>query len=207
MVTGFDLVEAQILVARGEELPWKTQPKSPRGWAIEARVCAENADLNFMPTPGPIKHVRTPGGSFVRTDTYVYNGFEITPDYDPMIAKVIAWGHDRDAAIARLDRALAEFVIKGCTTNTAFCRQVLQDDEFKSGTYDTGVIARMQAKESTWLTEEYKEVAMMASAFLLFEEEQRRTARVVAGKGTTADEGSLRNGWQRGLPPRTPNRW
>ncbi len=189
-------------------LPWKNQPASPRGWAIEARVCAENADLNFIPTPGPIRHVRTPGGPYVRTDTYVYPGFEITPDYDPMIAKVIAWGPDRQTAINRLDRALAEFVIKGCTTNTAFCRQVLQYDEFKSGEYDTGLIGRMQESPGgEWVTKEYKEVAMLASAFLLFEEEQRRTARVVAGKGTSAAGEDQRNGWQRGLPPRTPSRW
>ncbi|HEY4219943.1 MAG TPA: acetyl-CoA carboxylase biotin carboxylase subunit, partial [Myxococcota bacterium] len=184
MITGFDLVEAQIRVARGEKLPWGNQPESPRGWAMEARVCAEDADANFVPVPGRINHLRTPGGPYVRTDTGIYPGFSITTDYDPMIAKVIAWGKDRDVARKRLDRALAEFTLKGTTTNTQFLRQILAFEEFASGTYDTGIIERYTKSPPEWTTEEHKVLAMLAAAFFRYEEEQEAHTRVVTGKGT-----------------------
>jgi acetyl-CoA carboxylase biotin carboxylase subunit len=205
MITGFDLVEAQIRVARGEELPWGEQPTNPRGWAIEARIAAEDPLANFVPTPGTILHVREPGGPNVRTDMGVYRGFEITPDYDPMIAKVIAWGATRERAIARLDRALSELTLKGVTTNTMFCRRVLKYGEFADGSYDTGIIERFQEDNPAWFTEEHETVAMLAAAFFQFEEEQRAQARVVAGRGT-GDSGNDVRAWQRTLGPRSV-RW
>jgi len=206
MVTGFDLVEAQIRVARGEKLPWGTQPEHPRGWAIEARVCAEDALANFVPVPGRINHLRAPGGPNVRMDTGVYSGFTITTDYDPMIAKVIAWGKDRDVARLRLDRALAELTIKGTTTNTMFLRQILTFEEFASGTYDTGIIERFQKQNPPWTTDEHKTVALLAAAFFKYEEEIEAHTRVVVGKGT-GKTGKYVNAWKRGVPPRAVNRW
>src|SRR4051812_862005 len=184
MITGFDLVEAQIRVARGEPLPWGAQPESPRGWAMEARVCAEDANANFVPVPGRISHLRTPGGPYVRTDTGIYPGFSITTDYDPMIAKVVAWGKDRDVARKRLDRALSEFTLKGTTTNTMFLRQIVSFEEFASGTYDTGIIERYLKQPPEWIGEEHKVIAMLAAAFFRYEEEQEAHTRVVVGKGT-----------------------
>jgi acetyl-CoA carboxylase biotin carboxylase subunit len=206
MVTGFDLVEAQIRVARGEALPWGNQPEHPRGWAIEARVCAEDALANFVPVPGRINHLRAPGGAYVRMDTGIYPGFAITTDYDPMIAKVIAWGKDREVARARLDRALAELTIKGTTTNTMFLRQILAFEEFASGTYDTGIIERFQKANPPWTTEEHKTVALLAAAFFKYEEELEAHTRVVVGKGT-GKTGKHVNACNRGVPPRAVNRW
>jgi acetyl-CoA carboxylase biotin carboxylase subunit len=206
MITGFDLVEAQIRVARGEKLPWGEQPEHPRGWAMEARVCAEDAMNNFVPVPGRVNHMRSPGGPYVRMDTGIYPGFSITTDYDPMIAKVIAWGKDRDIARKRLDRALSEFTLKGTTTNTMFLRQILSFEEYASGTYDTGVIERFQKASSNWVTDEHKIVAMLAAAFFKYEEEEDAHSRVVVGKGT-GKTGKYVNPWKRGLPPRTVNRW
>jgi acetyl-CoA carboxylase, biotin carboxylase subunit len=205
MITGFDLVEAQIRVARGEPLPWGTQPEHPRGWAMEARVCAEDANNNFVPVPGRINHLRTPGGPYVRTDTGIFPGFSITTDYDPMIAKVIAWGKDREVARKRLDRALSEFTLKGTTTNNMFLRQILNFEEYVSGTYDTGVIERFQKSTSGWVTEEHKIMAMLSAAFFKYDEEQELNTRVVVGKGT--GRGKHVNPWKRGLPPRAVNRW
>ena len=173
---------------------------------MEARVCAEDAMANFVPVPGRINHLRTPGGPYVRTDTGIFPGFAITTDYDPMIAKVIAWGKDRDVARTRLDRALAEFTLKGTTTNTMFLRQILNDDEFSSGTYDTGIIERFMLKSSSWVTEEHKIVAMLAAAFFQYEEEEQAHARVVTGRGT-GKTGKYVSPWKRGLPPRNVNRW
>ncbi len=206
MITGFDLVEAQIRVARGEALPWGNQPQSQRGWAVEARVCAEDAMNNFVPTPGVIRHFRTAEGPYVRNDTGVYRGFEVSMDYDPMIAKVIAWGPDRQTAIQRLDRALAEFTVKGITVNSQFLRQILQYKEFKEGHYDTGIIQRFQDEQPQWFTEEHEQVAMMAAAFFLFEEEQRKGARVVTGQGTGTSGRDL-HAWQRSVGVRPPFRW
>lgn len=206
MITGFDLVAAQIQVARGEPLPWKNQPRGHRGWAIEARVCAEDANLNFVPTPGEIRHIRTPAGPYVRTDTGIYRGFEITADYDPMIGKVIAWGPDRATAIERLDRALAEFTIKGTTTNSMFLRQILGCEEFSSGVYDTGLIERFQKEQPPWFEEEHETVAMLAAAFFRFEEEQRASTRVVVGRGT-GSAGRDVGAWRRRLPPRGMSQW
>ncbi|MFZ9885956.1 MAG: acetyl-CoA carboxylase biotin carboxylase subunit [Myxococcota bacterium] len=205
MITGLDLVEAQIRVARGEPLPWGEQPESPRGWAVEARIAAEDPLNNFVPTPGTILHTREPGGPFVRTDMGIYRGFTITPDYDPMIAKVIAWGPTREVAIKRLDRALSELTLKGVTTNTMFVRQILAYREFTSGEYDTGIVQRYLDESPPWFTEEHEQVALLAAAFFRFEEEQRAKARVVAGKGTRNAETEI-NAWKRSLTPRTA-RW
>ena len=206
MITGLDLVDAQIRVARGEPLPWGKEPPAPRGWAVEARVCAEDPNANFVPSPGQIRHLRTPGGPYVRTDTGIFPGFTITTDYDPMIAKVVAWGPTRELAIERLDRALSEFTIKGVTTNTMFIRQILAYHEFKKGEYDTGVIERFQKENPPWFTDEHKRVALMASAFFRFREEQQAQARVIAGKGTGSTQSGV-NAWHRGLPPRSAHRW
>lgn len=207
MITGFDLVEAQIRVARGEKLPWGEAPGQPRGWAMEARVCAEDAAANFVPVPGRINHFRAPGGPNVRTDTGIYPGFAITTDYDPMIAKVVAWGKDRNTARLRLDRALAEFTIKGTTTNTMFLRQMLANEEYASGTYDTGIIDRHLKKTSDgWITDEHKTVALLAAAFFKYEEELEAHTRVVTGKGT-GKTGKYVSAWKRGTPARTVNRW
>lgn len=190
MITGFDLVEAQIRVARGEKLPWGEQPTTPHGWAMEARVCAEDALAGFVPTPGPISHLRTPGGPYVRTDTGVYPGFAITADYDPMIAKVIAWGHDRESARKRLDRALSEFTLKGTTTNTMFLRQIIGYEEFIAGNYDTGVIDRWQKNPPSWIEEEHRIVGLLAAACFKYDEEERAHTRVVAtdkGNNTSTD--------------------
>ena len=206
MITGFDLVEAQLRVAMGEPLPWGNQPEHPRGWAMEARVCAEDANANFVPVPGRINHLRTPGGPNVRTDTGIFPGFSITTDYDPMIAKVIAWGKDRTIAAKRLDRALSEFTLKGTTTNTMFLRQILNCEEFQSGTYDTGIIERFLKLPMTWVTQEHKVIALLAAAFFKYEEEQEAHTRVVTGKGT-GKTGKYVNAWRRGLTPRNVNRW
>jgi acetyl-CoA carboxylase biotin carboxylase subunit len=206
MITGFDLVEAQLRVAMGETLPWGEAPSHPRGWAIEARVCAEDALANFVPVPGRINHMRAPGGPNVRLDTGIYPGFAITTDYDPMIAKVIAWGKDRQTARMRLDRALAELTIKGTTTNTMFLRQIIAYEEFASGTYDTGIIERFQAANPPWTTDEHKTVALLAAAFFKYEEELEAHTRVIPGKGT-GKTGKHVNAWKRGIPPRAVNRW
>lgn len=178
MVSGLDLVAEQIAVAEGEKLRSYDFTKDFNGWAMEARVCAEDPSRDFVPTPGKVTHLRVPGGPYVRTDTGIFAGAEITPDYDPMIAKLISWGPTRDIARRRLDRALMEFTLKGCTTNSMFLRQILAFEPFINGEYDTGVIAQYVKQSPSWYQDEHKIVALLGSAIFNFEKEKKLTSQV-----------------------------
>ncbi len=142
MVTGLDLVELQLRVAAGEKLPDLSRA-ARRGHAIEARVYAEDPAKGFHPRPGPIDELVWAGGAGeaqterLRIESGVRAGSKVTPYYDPMVAKVVAWGETRAGAIEELDRALAGTTIAPCTTNLVFLRRVLADDEFRAGRYDT----------------------------------------------------------------------
>jgi 3-methylcrotonyl-CoA carboxylase alpha subunit len=139
-VTGLDLVEWQLRVAAGEALPMADLPRL-HGHAIEARICAEDPDADFMPSTGTIKFLRQPTESpFVRVDTGVRQGDTITPFYDSMIAKLIVWDIDRPAALRRLSRALAEYALVGPHTNLNLLRQAVGHPAFAEGGVDTGFI-------------------------------------------------------------------
>lgn len=173
MITGLDLVAEQIAIAEGKVLGQASFIEDFTGWAMEARVCAEDPTKDFIPTPGIINHIRFPQGPYTRTDTSIYEGCEITPDYDSMIAKVIAWGENRNVARRRLDRSLMEFALKGLTTNTMFLRQLLNYEPFILGDYDTGLINQFKACNDTWIKDEHKVVALLGSAIFNFEKEKR----------------------------------
>ncbi len=146
MVTGVDLVEWQLRVAAGERLPQTQEQIALHGHAIEARIYAEDPDRDFLPSIGRIVYLRTPETSAqVRIDTGVREGDAISRYYDPMIAKLIAWGEDRPAALRRLKAALAAYRVAGVTTNVAFLQRLLTHDAFASGRVDTGLIARHHA--------------------------------------------------------------
>ncbi len=137
-ILGLDLVEWQLRIASGEPLPFAQSDLAIRGHAVEARVYAENPRKKFLPSTGALPHVRFPDG--VRVDAGVVSGGEVTMHYDPMIAKVIAHAATRDEAIERLNAALGECEIAGVEHNVAFLRNVLRDESFRSGRYDTGLI-------------------------------------------------------------------
>lgn len=141
MVTGIDLVREQINVALGKPLSFKQEDVVQRGHAIELRICAEDPNT-FAPAPGKIRRCRTPQGPFVRVDGYVYPGYEIPIHYDPMIAKLIAWGHTREETIARLQRALAEFMLTGVKSNILLHKNILAHPTFLDGSYTTQFIDR-----------------------------------------------------------------
>ncbi len=140
MVTGVDLVRTQIEVAAGKPLPFRQKDIRQRGSAIECRVYAEDPENNFLPSPGKITRLREPGGLGIRNDTGVYEGFEVSIHYDPMISKLVAWGATREEAIARMERALSEYVIHGPTTNIEFHRWILRHPRFRKGDFDTRFI-------------------------------------------------------------------
>jgi acetyl-CoA carboxylase biotin carboxylase subunit len=141
-VTGVDLVRAQIEIAAGRPLAYAQKDIVQRGWAIECRIYAEDPENNFLPAPGKIEHLRVPSGIGVRDDSGVYEGFEVSTFYDPIISKLVAWGGNREEAIGRMLRALDEYVILGPTANVAFHRWALRHPAFRAGEIDTGFIAR-----------------------------------------------------------------
>ena len=141
-VTGIDLVKQQILVANGEKLALSQDRLSQKGHSIECRVYAEDSDNNFMPSPGKIHKISQPLGLGVRTDGYVYEGYEIPIYYDPMISKLIVWGKTREEAISRMKRALYEYKITGVKTSLLFLERIMKSKDFVDGNYNTHFIEK-----------------------------------------------------------------
>lgn len=145
-ITGTDLVEWQLRVAAGQPLPKRQDELAIHGHALEARLYAEDADRGFLPSTGTLRRLRLPTPSAnVRVDTGVEEGDSITPYYDPMIAKLIVWDVDRDAALRRMRQALADCQVVGVTTNAGFLRRLVQTDSFANAKLDTALIEREQA--------------------------------------------------------------
>ncbi len=141
-VTGVDLVKMQIRIAAGEELPFKQEDIRLTGHAIECRINAENPAQGFRPSPGRITALHMPGGPGIRIDTAVYSGYEITPYYDSMIAKLIAYAPTREEALKKMNWALAEFLVEGVDTNIDFQLKLLRDPDVEDGNYDIGFLGR-----------------------------------------------------------------
>jgi acetyl-CoA carboxylase biotin carboxylase subunit len=146
LVTGYDLVQLQLRIAAGEALPFTQEQIALRGWAMECRICAEDPESNFFPSPGTILQLREPSGPGVRLDSGVYAGWSVPLEYDPLLAKLVAWGPDRNTAIQRLQRALEEYTITGVETNLALFREILEDPEFRAGNISTGFVADFLAR-------------------------------------------------------------
>ncbi|MDA1642978.1 MULTISPECIES: acetyl-CoA carboxylase biotin carboxylase subunit [unclassified Bacillus cereus group] len=137
MVTGIDLIKEQILVASGEKLSLQQEEVQFNGWAIECRINAENPAKKFMPSPGKVEMYLPPGGFGIRVDSAVYPGYSIPPFYDSMVAKLIVHGKTREEAIAKMKRALSEFVVEGVHTTIPFHLQLLDHPDFVKGEFNT----------------------------------------------------------------------
>ncbi|MFJ7748428.1 acetyl/propionyl/methylcrotonyl-CoA carboxylase subunit alpha [Arthrobacter sp. NPDC097144] len=142
MVTGLDLVEEQVRIAAGEKLQLDQGDVRLTGHAVEARVYAENPASGFLPTTGTVHFVQEPAGEGIRVDSSLFPGLPVSSSYDPMLAKIIAWGPDRDTALSRLDAALADTVILGIGTNIEYLRLLINDPEVRAGRLDTTLIER-----------------------------------------------------------------
>ena len=132
MITGVDIVKQQLLIASGEKLSIKQEDIVFRGHAIECRINAEDSDT-FMPSPGRITGYHQPGGNGVRVDSHIYTGYLVPPTYDSLIGKLISYGHDREAALLRMNNALDELIIDGIKTNAKLQKTLVNDTEFKKG--------------------------------------------------------------------------
>ncbi len=143
--TGIDLVKAQITIANHQPLPFSQKDIKKMGHAIECRIYAEDPEHNFMPGAGRVLNITEPLGLGVRTDGYIYEGYEITVFYDPLISKLIVWAQNRDEAVARMKRALFEYKITGVKTNIRFLERIMNTPEFVEGRYDTHFIENNKA--------------------------------------------------------------
>jgi acetyl-CoA carboxylase, biotin carboxylase subunit len=144
LVTRRDLVKEQILVAAGETLSFSQKDITWDGHALECRINAEDP-VTFVPSPGVIRHLHLPGGPGVRVDTYAYDGCEVPPYYDSLVAKLMTWGRDREEAIARMRRCLDVMVIEGIRTNISLHRRIVDDPDFQAGRIDTRFMDRYLA--------------------------------------------------------------
>ena len=141
MVTGIDIVKAQILIADGEPMRWRQNEVQWSGHAIECRINAEDPKT-FMPSPGTVSLWHAPGGPGIRIDSHLYGGYAVPPNYDSLIAKVIAHGDNRESAIARMNAALSELVVEGIRTNVPLHQEIFQHATFKAGGTDINYLEK-----------------------------------------------------------------
>jgi acetyl-CoA/propionyl-CoA carboxylase, biotin carboxylase, biotin carboxyl carrier protein len=194
LVTGLDLVELQLRVAAGQPLPLAQDDVRLDGHAIQARIYAEDPARSFLPTGGRILHLREPAVPGVRVDSGLVPGGMIGSDYDPLLAKVIAHGPDRDTALRRLDTALAQTSILGVGTNTGFLRALLADADVRAGRLDTGLVQR---RADDWVGEAPPDAVLAAGGLLAL--------LALEPNGPVVDPFALPGGWRVGEPAWT--RW
>lgn len=179
MVTGIDIVAEQLRIARGRQLSYTQEQVQFKGHAIECRVNAEDPFNNFIPSTGRITHSLLPTGPGVRVDTGVYPGFEITPYYDPMIAKLIVWGETRAQAILRMRRALEEYRIVGVSTNIPFHQMLMDSHRFMGGQFDTRFVEERFSMEGASEVDAAQAEIAAILATLVAHEETERSAQIV----------------------------
>lgn len=197
LVTGIDIVAEQLRIARGRPLSYTQEQVKFNGHAIECRVNAEDPFNNFIPSTGRITHSILPTGPGVRVDTGVYPGFEITPYYDPMIAKLIIWGETRAQAILRMRRALEEYRIVGVRTNIPFHQTLMDSHRFMGGQFDTRFVEeRFSMEGASELTEEQAEIAAIL-ATLVAHKETERSAQIVRGNERDTSNWKWVGRWER----------
>ena len=167
LISGLDLVHLQIRIAAGDKLPFTQDDVRIRGHAMECRIYAEDPDNNYFPSPGKITLLIEPSGPGIRCDSGMYEGWNVPLDYDPLLAKLIGYGTDRDQTIARLTRALDEYFVGGIKTNISLFRRIVRDMEFRAAKLDTGFLGRMlqRAEENPADPREAEVAAIAAGMF------------------------------------------
>ncbi len=169
LITGLDLVHLQIRIASGEKLPFQQDDIKLRGHAIECRIYAEDPDNNYFPSPGKITLLVAPSGPGIRRDGGMYEGWTVPSDYDPLLAKLIGYGTDREQAIMRLRRALHEYFVAGIKTNISLFHRILRDADFQAGRLDTGYLDRLLAKKAVTAESEPAIAAIAAGLFAVLD--------------------------------------
>ena len=202
MITGQDLVEWQLRVASGERLPLRQDQLDIRGHALEARIYAENPEQEFLPSTGRLLHLARPAESLnVRVDTGIEEGDEISPFYDPMIAKLIVWDIDRHAALGRMRQALADYRIVGVSTNIDFLSRLVACPAFANADLDTGLIERSRDFLFPAQSDPPSSVFFVAAVAGLLREYAAALARA-SHSGDPWSPWSLHDGWRLNIQPR-----
>ena len=197
LITGLDLVHLQIRIAAGERLPFTQSDVQVRGHAIECRIYAEDPDNNYFPSPGKITLLLTPAGPGIRRDSGMYEGWTVPIDYDPLLAKLIGYGTDREQTIGRLTRALNEYFVGGIKTNISLFRRILNDPDFQAGRVHTGFLDALLAKNiANGSLDSDKDVAAIAAGVF-----------AVLDPGSMNVNGASRNGAATDNPQETPSGW
>ncbi len=194
LVTGRDLVKDQLRIAAGEKLGFTQDDVILSGWAIECRINAEDPFASFIPSPGRVTGLRAPGGPWVRDDTGVYAGCTIPRFYDTLMAKLIVWGPDRDAAIARMARALDEYEVAGVQTTIPILQRIVAHPDFVAGRLSTGFMERLLATDRPEAAGLHRRVALIAAALTAYE----RGGRPASGP---AGPPAPSSGWRQALRP------
>ncbi|MFB3815962.1 MAG: acetyl-CoA carboxylase biotin carboxylase subunit [Terriglobales bacterium] len=188
-VTGLDLVHLQLRVAAGEKLPFTQDDIKMRGHSIECRIYAEDPDNNYFPSPGKITLLIAPSGPWVRRDSGIYEGWIVPIEYDPLLAKLIVYGTDREQCIGRLQRALSEYFVGGIKTNISLFTRILENPDFRRGRLDTGFLDRL-LKDGPCAVQQDEEgaaiAAVAAGIFSVIEPSTARAGTAVAGSNGAA---------------------
>ncbi len=175
MVTGVDIVKEQLAIASGRRMRYRQEDIVPKGWAIECRITAEDPYNGFLPSSGRVVMLQEPTGPGVRVESGIYEGFEVSFYYDPMIAKLVVWGETRAEAILRMRRALREYRIGGIRTSIPFHQQIMDHTEFIWGTFDTEFLERRMGGSLPQRSklEEWERVAAIAATLVAHERGRR----------------------------------
>lgn len=190
LVTGIDLVCEQLRVAAGERLSFSQLDVMHRGAAIECRICAEDPENSFFPSTGLIERMREPAGPGVRVESGIHQGYDVPIYYDPLISKLLVWGHTREQAIARMRRALDEYNIEGIKTTIPFHKAVMTSDAFRQGEFDTSYVDEVFFPSYAGQARIDPELAAIAAA-LVADAERLEPKPLAAGRGARA-----RGGWR-----------
>jgi acetyl/propionyl-CoA carboxylase alpha subunit len=185
-----DIVKEQISIAAGRKLRYQQADISPKGWAIECRITAEDPFNNFLPSAGTVTYLKEPTGPGVRVESALYRGAEISLFYDPMVAKLVVYGESRAEAILRMKRALAEYRIGGIKTSIPFHQHIMDSTEFIWGTFDTGFLSKRTLRKAERAHDESERVAAVAAALIAHEEKRKAAVLVGAEEGGNGHNGS-----------------
>jgi len=197
LVTGRDLVKDQLRIAAGEKLGFGQDDVTVSGWAIECRINAEDPYASFIPSPGRVTGLQAPGGPWVRDDTGVYAGCTIPRFYDTLMAKLIVWGPDRDAAAARMARALEEYRVVGVQTTIPILQRIIAHPDFAAGRLSTGFMERLLAADRPEAAGRQRRIALIAAALTAYERAGRPGPTTAApASSSSAWRQALRPGWR-----------
>jgi acetyl-CoA carboxylase biotin carboxylase subunit len=197
IVTGVDIVKEQLRIARGRKLPYTQDDIHMNGWAIECRVNAEDPYNNFLPSIGRVTGITLPTGPGVRVDSALYEGFEITPYYDPLISKLVCWGETRGEALLRMRRALEEYRIMGVKTNIPFHQRLLESPRFQGGQFDTKFVEERFSMTENGQREELEPEVAAIIATLVAHHHGQQAAQVVARDSRDTSNWKFISRWER----------